>query len=123
MEQDRLWKLTNNVLFLWIPIGMRKRAQYNYMTSQLWAEQWLISYTILTGSPVSNLGWLFDSDKNAQKQSFCGSMGADVREYCFTHGQLYVGLSEATHPSSIVILSESEVRKAKKIVRRKLFFL
>ena len=39
----------------------------------------------------------------AQGQSFSGSVGLDLIDPVFTHGQLYVGLSRVTHPENLLI--------------------
>lgn len=48
----------------------------------------------------------------AEGQSFNSSLGLDLRQDCFIHGQLNVALSRFTHPKKLTILSEKEDRKA-----------
>ncbi|PXF44603.1 ATP-dependent DNA helicase pif1 [Gracilariopsis chorda] len=38
----------------------------------------------------------------AQGQSYSGRIGLDLRDGCFTHGQLYIAFSRTTNPSNIV---------------------
>lgn len=49
-------------------------------------------------------------------QSFLAKLEIAFREFCFSHGQVYVALFRATHRSTIVTPTKCEDWKTKKIV-------
>jgi len=52
----------------------------------------------------------------AQGSSFSAALGLDFRDDCFSHGQLYVGLSRTTHPANVSVLLNNDDRRAKNVV-------
>ncbi|CDF35670.1 partial DNA helicase [Chondrus crispus] len=52
----------------------------------------------------------------AQGQSFGGRIGLDLRDYCFSHGQLYVALSRTTHPGNVTVLTRESNETTRNIV-------
>lgn len=52
----------------------------------------------------------------SQGQSFGGRIGLDLRDMCFSHGQLYVALSRTTHPSNVTVLTTQADSKTKNVV-------
>ncbi|CDF38383.1 unnamed protein product [Chondrus crispus] len=54
--------------------------------------------------------------KKAQGQSFGGRTGLDLRDHCFSHGQLYVALSRTTHLSNVTILTRESDETTGKVM-------
>ncbi|CDF40970.1 ATP dependant DNA helicase PIF1 [Chondrus crispus] len=52
----------------------------------------------------------------AQGQSFGGRIGLDLRDHCFSHGQLYVALSRTTHPGNVTVLTRESNETTRNIV-------
>ena len=52
----------------------------------------------------------------AQGQSISGKLGLDLRFECFSHGQLYVALSRATHPKNIFVRTSKGIHQTKNVV-------
>ena len=52
----------------------------------------------------------------AQGQSFGGSLGLDLRDEVFSHGQLYVALSRTTHPANLTVLLRARDSRTKNVV-------
>ncbi|CDF37706.1 ATP dependant DNA helicase PIF1 [Chondrus crispus] len=52
----------------------------------------------------------------AQGQSFGGRIGLDLRDHCFSHGQLYVALSRTTHSSNVTILTRESDATTRNVV-------
>ena len=57
----------------------------------------------------------------AQGQSICGRLGLDLRHDCFSHGQLYVALSRATHPKNIYVCTKNSLKQTKNVVYPEVF--
>ncbi|CDF41122.1 unnamed protein product [Chondrus crispus] len=52
----------------------------------------------------------------AQGQSFGGRIGLDLRDHCFSHGQLYVALSRNTHPGNVTVLTRESNETTRNVV-------
>ena len=52
----------------------------------------------------------------AQGQSISGRLRLDLRHDCFSHGQLYVALSRATHPKNIFVCTAKGIKQTKNVV-------
>ncbi|CDF40383.1 ATP dependant DNA helcase [Chondrus crispus] len=52
----------------------------------------------------------------AQGQSFGGRIGLDLRDHCFSHGQLYVALSRTTYPGNVTVLTRESNETTPNIV-------
>ena len=57
--------------------------------------------------------------KNITRLIVRWALGLDMREECFTHGQLYVDLSRTTHPRNFSVLTRNFKPKTKNKVHRK----
>ncbi|CDF40520.1 ATP dependant DNA helicase [Chondrus crispus] len=52
----------------------------------------------------------------AQGQSFGGLLRLDLRNHCFSHGQLYAALSRTTHPGNVVVLIPDADKTTRNVV-------
>lgn len=56
------------------------------------------------------------STNESQGQSFTAKLDPDLRDECFSHAQLYVALSRATHRDSVMVCTELDDRMRKTIL-------
>lgn len=53
---------------------------------------------------------------NAQGQSFGGNLGLDFRDGCFSHYQLYVGVSRVTDPRNSTVCNKQQDKKTRNVM-------
>ena len=58
----------------------------------------------------------------AKGQSFGGKLGLDLSEGCFSHEQLYIGLSWVTGPRNMTMCTNGEDTKTRNVVFREVLF-
>ena len=102
--------MTNNLLFLRVTTGSHEgnRLCLPRMPCGPGDDNFPIPSFTRTQFPIRTC---FALTKNkAQSQSFGGRIGLALRDHCFSHGQLYIALSNTTHPSNVTLLTpESNV--------------
>ncbi|CDF33944.1 ATP dependant DNA helicase PIF1 [Chondrus crispus] len=109
-------KMTNNLLFLRVTSGSHEdnRLCLPRMPCGPGDDNLPIPGFIRTQFPIRTCFAL--TTNKAQGQSFGGRIGLDLRDHCFSHGQLYVALSRTTHPSNVTILTRESDATTRNVV-------
>ncbi|CDF37017.1 ATP dependant DNA helicase [Chondrus crispus] len=97
--------MTNNLLFLHVTTGSHQgnRLCLPRMPCRPGDDNFPIPGLTRTQFPIRTCFAL--TTNKAQGQSFGGRIGLDLRDHCFSHGQLYVALSRTTHPGNVTVLT------------------
>ena len=114
--------MTNNVLFLRLAIGSKKGARLTLPRMPCGPgdpDNFPVPGFTRTQFPV-RVCFALTTNK-AQGQSFGGKLGLDLREECFSHGQLYVALSRTTHPSNVTICTAKTDRRSRNVIYPEVF--
>ncbi|CDF39734.1 unnamed protein product [Chondrus crispus] len=108
--------MTNNLLFLRVTAGSHEgnRLCLPRIPCGPGDDNFPISGFTRTQFPIRTC-FALTTDK-AQGQSFGGRIGLDLRDHCFSHGQLYVALSRTTHPSNVTILTQESDATTRNLV-------
>ncbi|CDF77379.1 unnamed protein product [Chondrus crispus] len=97
--------MTNNLLFLRVTTGSHQgnRLCLPRMPCGPGDDNFPIPGFTRTQFPIRTCFAL--TTNKVQGQSFGGRIGLDLRDHCFSHGQLYVALSRTTHPGNVTLLT------------------
>ncbi|CDF39624.1 Helicase-like protein [Chondrus crispus] len=98
--------MTNNLLFLHVTTG-------SHQGNRLYDNFPIPGFT-RTQFPIRTCFAL--TTNKAQGQSFGGRIGLDLRDHCFSHGQLYVALSRTTHPGNVTVLTRESNETTRNVV-------
>ncbi|CDF77418.1 ATP dependant DNA helicase [Chondrus crispus] len=111
-------KMTNNLLFLHVTSGSHEgnRLCLPRMPCGPGDDNFPIPGFTRKQFPI-RMCFALTTNK-AQGQSFGGRIGLDLRDHCFSHGQLYVALSRTTHPSNFTILTSESDATTRNVVYR-----
>ena len=109
-------KMTNNLLFLRLVTGTKAGARLGLprMPCGPGDDTFPIPGFTRTQFPVRVCFGI--TVNKAQGQSFSGNLGLDIKDECFSHGQLYVALSRTTHPSQLTVCMSEGVDRTKNVV-------
>ncbi|CDF37673.1 unnamed protein product [Chondrus crispus] len=108
--------MTNNLLFLRVTTGSHQgnRLCLLRMPCGPGDDNFPIPGFTRTQFPIRTCFAL--TTNKAQGQSFGGRIGLDLRDHCFSHGQLYVALSRTTHPGNVTVLTRESNETTRNIV-------
>ncbi|CDF35745.1 ATP dependant DNA Helicase Pif1 [Chondrus crispus] len=109
-------KMTNNLHFLRVTSGSHEgnRLCLPRMPCGPGDDNFPIPGFTRTQFPIRTCFAL--TTNKAQGQSFGGRIGLDLRDHCFSHGQLYVALSRTTHSSNVTILTRESGATTRNVV-------
>ena len=113
--------MTNNALFLKVAAGQHKGKPLTLprIKSSPGDENFVIQGLKRLQFPV-RVCFAMTITK-AQGQSISGRLGLDLRDVCFSPGQLYVALSRATHPKNIYACTQKGIPQTKNVVYLEVF--
>ncbi|CDF38756.1 unnamed protein product [Chondrus crispus] len=108
--------MTNNLLFLHVTTGSHQgnRLCLPRMPCGPGDDNFPIPGFTRTQFPIRTCFAL--TTNKAQGQSFGGRIGLDLRDHCFSHGQLYVALSRTTHPGNVTVLTRESNETTRNVV-------
>ncbi|CDF33021.1 unnamed protein product [Chondrus crispus] len=108
--------MTNNLLFLHVTTGSHQgnRLCLPRMPCGPGDDNFPIPGFTRTQFPIRTCFAL--TTNKAQGQSFGGRIGLDLRDHCFSHGQLYVALSKTTHPGNVTVLTRESNETTRNVV-------
>ncbi|CDF38382.1 ATP dependant DNA Helicase PIF1 [Chondrus crispus] len=108
--------MTNNLLVLRVTAGSHEgnRLCLHRMPCGPGDDNFPIPGFTRTQFPIRKCFTL--TTNKAQGQSFGGRIGLDLRDHCFSHGQLYVALSRTTHPSNVTIFTRESDETTRNVV-------
>ncbi|CDF39089.1 ATP dependant DNA helicase [Chondrus crispus] len=108
--------MTNNLLFLRVIAGSHEgnRLCLLRMPCGPGDDNFPIPGFTRTQFPIRTCFAL--TTNKAQGRSLGGRIGLDLRDHCFSHGQLYVALSRTTHPSNVTILTRESDETTRNVV-------
>ncbi|CDF41007.1 ATP dpendant DNA helicase [Chondrus crispus] len=108
--------MTNNLLFLHVTTGSHQgnRLCLPRMPCGPGDDNFPIPGFTRTQFPIRTCFAL--TTNKAQGQSFGDRIGLDLRDHCFSHGQLYVALSRTTHPGNVTVLTRESNETTRNVV-------
>ncbi|CDF32173.1 unnamed protein product [Chondrus crispus] len=108
--------MTNNLLFLRVTTGSHQgnRLCLPRMPCRPGDDNFPIPGFTRTQFPIRTCFAL--TTNKAQGQSFGRRIGLDLRDHCFSHGQLYVALSRTTHPGNVTVLTRESNETTRNVV-------
>ncbi|CDF36294.1 unnamed protein product [Chondrus crispus] len=108
--------MTNNLLFLHVTTGSHQGNRFCLprMPCGPGDDNFPIPGFTRTQFPIRTC--FAPTTNKAQGQSFGGRIGLDLRDHCFSHGQLYVALSRTTHPGNVTVLTRESNETTRNVV-------
>ncbi|CDF37506.1 partial DNA helicase [Chondrus crispus] len=108
--------MTNNPLFLHVTTGSHQgnRLCLPRMPCRPGDDNFPIPGFTRTQFPIRTCFAL--TTNKAQVQSFGGRIGLDLRDHCFSHGQLYVALSRTSHQGNVTVLTRESNETTRNVV-------